>query len=299
MQNLSERSKGMWLCAAAMALVGSTVIASKIMSRSLPPFSATALRFAIALPVFLLWMRLTRTPWPRPDRRDLALLVLQAGLGSVGYTVLLLSGVRLAPAASAGVVAGTLPAVTALVAVLVLRERPGRWLLASIALATVGVAAVNRAGSGAGQGRALLGNLLVLGAVACEALFILLNKRLRAPLPPLPLSALMTAFGLLLSLPFALFEQPWAQPVPGSAIAGAAYYALVPTVIGFWLWFAGASRLRGSQAALFTALLPVSAMALAALLLGERIGAAQWGGALCVLLAVGAAARDGRGPKKS
>ena len=298
---MSERSKGMWLCALAMVTVGSTVVASKVIAHGLPPFTATALRFALALPVFALLMRLTHTPWPRPGRRDLALLLCQAGLGSVGYTVLLIMGVRLAPAASAGVVAGTLPAVAALVAVVALRERPGRYLIGSIALATAGVLAISWPGSG-GVGDAkspavLAGNLLVLGAVVCEAAFILLNKRLRVPVRPLALSTLMTAFGLALSLVPALFERAWAQPLPSAALAGVAYYALVPTVLGFVLWFAGASRLSGAEAALFTAILPVSALILAAAWLGESISSAQIGGAACVLGAVGLASLDGRRAK--
>ncbi|MDP9605199.1 UNVERIFIED_ORG: drug/metabolite transporter (DMT)-like permease [Variovorax paradoxus] len=302
----SQRLKGMALCALAMVTVGSTVVASKVIAAGLPPFTATALRFALALPVFLVLLRLTRTPWPRPDRRDLALLVCQAGLGSVGYTVLLILGVRWAPAASAGVVAGTLPAVAALVAVIALRERPGRYLVGSIVLATAGVLAISWPGAGAvsaGDSKspaALIGNLLVLGAVVCEAMFILLNKRLRVPVSPLALSTLMTAFGLLLSLVPALFERAWVQPLPADALAGVAYYALVPTVLGFVLWFAGSSRLNGAEAALFTAVLPVSALVLAALWLGESISPGQIGGAACVLGAVGLASLDGRpsGPSK-
>lgn len=301
---LSQRLKGMALCVLAMVTVGSTVVASKVIAGGLPPFTATALRFAMALPVFLVLLWLTRTPWPRPGRRDLALLVCQAGLGSVGYTVLLILGVRWAPAASAGVVAGTLPAVAALVAVIALRERPGRFLVGSIVLATAGVLAISWPGAGqapAGDSRspaALIGNLLVLGAVVCEAMFILLNKRLRVPVRPLALSTLMTAFGLLLSLVPALFERAWEHPLPAEALAGVAYYALVPTVLGFVLWFAGSSRLRGAEAALFTAVLPVSALALAALWLGESISLAQIGGAACVLGAVGLASLDGRPPKR-
>lgn len=300
---LSQRLKGMALCALAMVTVGSTVVASKVIAGGLPPFTATALRFAMALPVFLVLLRLTRTPWPRPGRQDLALLVCQAGLGSVGYTVLLILGVRWAPAASAGVVAGTLPAVAALVAVIALRERPGRFLVGSIVLATAGVLAISWPGAGqasAGDSKspaALIGNLLVLGAVVCEAMFILLNKRLRVPVRPLALSTLMTAFGLLLSLVPALFERAWEHPLPAEALAGVAYYALVPTVLGFVLWFAGSSRLRGAEAALFTAVLPVSALALAALWLGESISLAQIGGAACVLGAVGLASLDERPPK--
>ena len=300
---MSERSKGMALCALAMVTVGSTVVASKVIAGGLPPFTATALRFAMALPVFLLLLRLTRTPWPRPDRRDMALLLSQAGLGSVGYTVLLIMGVRWAPAASAGVVAGTLPAVAALVAVIALRERPGRYLVCSIVLATAGVLAISWPGAGAASAgdskspAALLGNLLVLGAVVCEAMFILLNKRLRVPVRPLALSTLMAAFGLLLSLVPALLERAWERPLPMAALAGVAYYALVPTVLGFVLWFAGSSRLRGAEAALFTAILPVSALALAALWLGESISLAQIAGAACVLGAVGLASLDGRGSR--
>ncbi|MGJ7528640.1 DMT family transporter [Variovorax sp. GB1P17] len=299
---MSERLKGMVLCALAMVTVGSTVVASKVIAGGLPPFTATALRFAMALPVFLLLLRLARTAWPRPDRRDLVLLLCQAGLGSVGYTVLLIMGVRWAPAASAGVVAGTLPAVAALVAVLALRERPGRYLVGSIVLATAGVLAISWPGAGSvGDSKspaAMVGNLLVLGAVVCEAMFILLNKRLRVPVRPLALSTLMTVFGLLLSAVPALFEKAWEHPLPNDALIGVAYYALVPTVLGFVLWFAGSARLKGAEAALFTALLPVSALILAALWLGESISLAQIGGAACVLGAVGLASLDGRGGKR-
>jgi drug/metabolite transporter (DMT)-like permease len=125
-------------------------------------------------------------------------------------------------------------------------------------------------------------------------MFILLNKRLRVPVRPLALSTLMTLFGLVLSLIPALFERAWVRPLPPAALAGVAYYALVPTVLGFVLWFAGSSRLRGAEAALFTAILPVAALALAALWLGESISAAQLGGAVCVLGAVALASLDGR-----
>ncbi|HPR45236.1 MAG TPA: DMT family transporter [Ottowia sp.] len=236
-------------------------------------------------------------PWPRPGRRDGALLVFQAAAGSVGYTVLLILGTRYAPAADAGVVAGTLPAVAALFSVLALGERPGPALWVSIGLATAGVAAISlpQAGAaGGGEGaHALLGHALVLGAVACEATFILVNKRLRVPVPPLALSATMSALGLLACLVPAWLEQAWRHPVPPVAVGAALYYALVPGVLGFWLWFVGAQRLAGAQAALATAVMPVSALVLAALALGEQVTPWQIGGCALVLLAVLAAARRG------
>jgi len=294
---MTPRATGYLYCAMAMITVGSTVVASKIIAAGLPPFTATALRFAVAFPIFVVLMRLMRTQWPAPDRHDGLLLVLQAGAGSVGYTVLLISGVALAAAADAGIVAGTLPAVAAGLAVLALGERPDRGLLAAVALATAGVLVIVLRVDGGGVSlswRGLLGNALVFGAVVCEAVFILLNKRLRMPVAPLPLSATMSGIGLALALPAALMEQPWTLGVDAAALLAVLYYALVPTVGGFLLWYAGSSRISGTEAALFTALLPVSAVALSALVLHEAIGVAQLIGIACVLGAIAVAATGSR-----
>lgn len=301
---MSGKTEGYFYLALAMILVGSTVIASKVIAAGLPPFTATALRFAIALPGFLLLMKLTGTRLPAIGRGDGLLLVLQAVAGSVGYTTLLISGLRMTSAADAGVIIGTLPVVSALVSIVVLKERPGVALLLAIGLATAGVLAVAVPGEGADGGRGTwLGNALVMGAVVCESLFILLNKRLRQPLQPLALSTVMTAIGLAASIVPALFEAPWRHGLPSGALAAVLYYALVPTVAGFVLWYAGSARTTGTEASLFTALAPISAVAMAFLLLGEPVGASQLVGIGCVVVAVLSLVLVGKrnpaGPRKS
>ncbi|WP_372083912.1 DMT family transporter [Tistrella mobilis] len=293
------RRIGFACLAGAMVLVGTTVIASKTIAGGdgpggMGPFTATALRFALAFPLFLLLMRWQRVRLPRPGWRDLGLLVVQAGAGSVGYTTLLISGLARTSAADAGVVIGTLPVVTGAIAVMVLGERPGRRLLVAIALAAAGmmtVAAGGADGRGAGDDgtSSLAGNLLVLGAVVCEGVFILLNKRLRTPIAPLALSTMMTGLGFIAAgLPALILERPWAAVPETAALLGVAWYALVPTVIGFVLWYAGAARVSGAEAAPFTALAPVSAVALAALVLGEAVSLPQILGVACVLAALAA-----------
>lgn len=297
----ADRRIGFACLAGAMVLVGTTVIASRVIagggfggggaSGGMGPFTATALRFALAFPVFLLLMRWQGVRLPRPAPRDLAVLVVQAGAGSVGYTTLLISGLARTSAADAGVVIGTLPVVTAMIAVMVLGERPGRRLLVAIALAAAGMMAVAAGGGGAGDGGAssLAGALLVLGAVVCEGLFILLNKKLRTPIAPLALSTVMTGLGFIAAgLPALILERPWAAVPETAALLGVAWYALVPTVIGFVLWYAGAARVSGAEAAPFTALAPVSAVALAALVLGEAVSLPQILGVACVLAALAA-----------
>ncbi|TDY20879.1 EamA domain-containing membrane protein RarD [Paraburkholderia sp. BL6665CI2N2] len=289
---MNSRYAGYLFCALAMVGVGSTVVVSKSIAAGLPPFSATALRFAIAFPLFVLAMRWRGVRWPRLDRRDTLLVIAQAGAGSVGYTVLLISGMKLASAADAGVIAGTLPAVSAGVAMLALGERPAPALIGAILLATAGVLACTMHTVHPGEFTAphmassLAGNALVFLAIVCEALFILLNRKLRAAVAPLPLSALMCGIGFAVAIVPACFEKPWTLPVDASALGGVLYYALVPTVLGFVLWYAGAARLSGAEAGLMTALVPVSAVALAAMVLGESVSAAQLAGVACVLGAV-------------
>ncbi|CAN7713458.1 DMT family transporter [Acidovorax sp. LjRoot118] len=287
---ISESWKGQLLCSLAMVLVGSTVVVSKVIAQDIEPFAATVLRHALALPVFLALMRWhgQRLPWV--GRRDALLLTLQAAAGSVGYSVLLILGVSLASASDAGIVAGTLPAAAALFSALLLGERPGLRLVLSIALATAGVMAVALAPESAppgGTSTRLAGIALVLAAVACEAVFILANKRLSQPIPALALSTLMSAGGLLLSaLPAWLVAQASPSTFTVPALAGVLYYAWVPTVGGFLLWYAGSARTSGVRASLATVWLPVAALLLSVVFLGESIRSWQWLGLGCVVAAL-------------
>ncbi|MGR9077500.1 DMT family transporter [Rhizobium leguminosarum] len=281
---MSRQVHGFFYLALAMLTVGSTVIASKLIASGLPPFSATALRFAIAFPVFLLLMRATGARLPKLSRSDRLILLIQAGAGSVGYTTLLISGLSLTSAADAGVIIGTLPVVAAAISILLLRERPQRALLVAVALATAGVMSI--AFTPDATGGSLSGNALIFLAVVCEGLFILLNKKLKTALAPLAQSALMTGIGFIVAAIPAIFEAPLAQDISASAAAAVFYYALVPTVGGFLLWYAGAERVSGTEAALFTAVAPVSAVMLAFIILGEPVGLHQLAGIACVLAAV-------------
>ncbi|MFX1764558.1 DMT family transporter [Paraburkholderia sp. A1RI-2L] len=289
----SSRSVAHLQLSLAMITVGSTVIASKIIGAGLDPLPAAALRFGLALPVLLVLMCVTGTAFPRPGLRDAGLLIAQAAVGSVGYTVLLIAGTQRTSAADAGIILGTLPAVCALTAAVVLRERLRASTLIAVMVASLGVALVTLAPAVHGGG-SLTGDALLIGAVICESLFVLLNKRLAMPWPPLALSTAMTGIGFIVSGLAALPDWPATlHAPPPHALLAVAYYALVPTVGGFWLWYAGASRVSGAEAAIFTAVAPVSGVVLAALLLGEPLTLARLAGLALVVAAVFATAAPG------
>ena len=284
---MSKSSSGEALCTMAMVLVGSTVVASKIIGDHVEPFLATALRHALALPIFLglMWARGERPA--RITARDAILLLVQAAAGSVGYTVLLIQGIRFAGPADAGIVTGTLPAVAALFAVVFLGETINRRLVLAILLAVAGLVAVSLAPDVRTTGPdRLTGIALVLAAVACEAVFILADKRLSRPIPALTQSTAMSVGGLLLAIvPALLARQAFPSAIDAPAFLAIAYYAWVPTVIAFLLWYAGSARTSGARASLCTAWLPMSALLFSSIFFHQPIRPAQWAGLACVLSA--------------
>ncbi len=298
MRRMKTRLVGYLYLAAAMIGVGSTVIASRFAAGGLPPFTATALRFLIATPLLFALMCAQRMRWPRIGMRDAVLLVVQAAAGGVGYTVLLISGTKLSSPVDAGVMLGTLPAMSTLIAAVVLRERQTLRDWGAAALATAGVLFVTFApGRAMPSLQTLAGDALVLAAVACEAVFILLNRRLSAPLPPLALSTAMSGLGFVLALVPAAFE--WHAAMTGwtiGAVSAIAYYALVPTVLGYVCWYAGSARTSGTEAALFTAVAPVSAVLFAVALFGETLGGTRLLGIALVIAGMLAGATRRREP---
>jgi drug/metabolite transporter (DMT)-like permease len=273
----------------AMALVGSGVVASKIIAGGMHPFLAVPLRFLISTPIFFGLIYLTGTSTPRLTGREFFIVALQAAAGSAGYSILMIVALTMTTGASASVIHGLLPVLAALVATLALRERLSSRLWIAVAAATTGTLLVNFASANAIglDARQLSGNLLVVLAVSGEALFAILNKRMKRSLPPLYVAALMSSISLVLTLPLAAYVLASGSiESTGSALAATVYISVFPTVLGFWLWYSGTSRISGGEASVFMAVLPLAALIFSATLLGETITPAHAVGIILVLSSI-------------
>lgn len=275
-----------------MITVGGSAVLAKRMVEELPVFLASGLRFGLAAAILLPLLLLRERGLPRVGRCDLGTLFVQALTGVFGFSLFWLYGLRWTTAAEGGIVASTTPAAILLVSFLLLRERASRRQTLGIGLAVLGVAAMTALGDGgvAERGpRPLLGNALILGAVAGEACFVVLGKRAGVRLAPLTIATAVTLFGFLLFLPFALLDAVTTDLTAVSAIAwlAAVAYALGPTALGYLLAYRGLARVSANAAAAFTGVVPVSAVLCAALFLGEPIGWSHLTGVAGVLAAIG------------
>ena len=283
-----------------MVLTGANVVLAKAISAELPVYVVLVFRFLLATVALAVLAR--HEPGPRLKHmtarqgRDLAAM---AVVGMVGFTALLFEGLKRTSAADAGIITATLPAVAALLGILVMGERVRLPQIGAVALAVAGLLVVETTGAQRGSAT-VVGNLLVVAAVLCEASFVILGKRLAPPYQPLRLALGANVVALIFAAPLASLAAPFdLAAVSVGMWLMATWYALSASVFCLWLWYRGLPEVETWLAGLTTAAVPVTALAASALILAETIDAWTLLGGALVLAAIGLGAVPPSPPSKS
>jgi drug/metabolite transporter (DMT)-like permease len=281
-----------YLClATGMTITGSYVALSKPLVAALPVFVLAGLRFAIAALAMLPWTRALPSDAPLSAHDKLGLFA-QSFFGNFLFSVCMLYGVSLTSASAAGVIFATIPAAVAALSWVYLKETPTRRTLIAIALSVCGLVVLQFAKADAasnGAPQPLLGNALILGAVFCEAVYVVLGRQLAGRVSPKRISALINLCGLTLVAPFAVWQGIGFAKIDGfAAVSGLAwatlvYYALAASVVSVWLWMKGSQTVPANEAGVFTLALPLTATLIGVLGFGEAFTATH---ALAFALAI-------------
>jgi drug/metabolite transporter (DMT)-like permease len=118
---------------------------------------------------------------------------------------------------------------------------------------------------------------MLLGAVICEASYVVIGKRLTGNVSPRRISALINLWGLALVTPFGIWQAlsydfgTVTLPTWGLLL----FYAIAASMVTVWLWMRGLQHVPAPQAGVFTVMLPVSAALVGVLFLGESFGSAH------------------------
>lgn len=277
--------------AGAMVIVGSSVVVGKQVIATFPTFLALLIRFTIGLPLLVMLVRRQGT-FQIPSRSAMGAIFLQALTGVFLFNVLMLLGLKYISAMQSGLIYSTGPAVIAILGMGLLREHlSGReWLGVVISVAGIMLVSVLAPGDDEGQSSgALLGILLAIGAVVCEALFTIFRKMGADHVPPISNALLVTVFAWLLCLPVGLYQ---ATQFDFAVVALTdylilVYYGIFITVIAYYLWFSGISKVPTGVAGIFTAIMPISTVVLSALLLHEPFTRYHLMGLMLTLVGIG------------
>ncbi|NLE76674.1 MAG: EamA family transporter [Chloroflexi bacterium] len=243
------------------------------------PFHLGLLRFLIASAALLLYALATKMPWP--PRRDLPAFALSGLLGITFYHLALNYGQLTVTAGSAGLLIGSSPVWTALLARLVLGERLRPWGWLGIALGFGGVILITL-----GEGKAVgvePGALLILLSAVSMSVFVVFQKPYLRTYGALRFTTYTIWAGTLLMLPLAggLVDAVRAAPLGGTLAV--AYLGLFPAALSYVTYAYILSRNPASVTATFMYAVPALSLLAAWAWLGEVPTAlALLGGCLCI-----------------
>jgi drug/metabolite transporter (DMT)-like permease len=262
------------------------------------PATAAFYRCFLALPVLiLLAMAEQRRLGPRLPRARLGAL---AAGGFLAADLVLWNHTIADVGAGIATVLGNLQVLFVMAAAWVLlRERPARSFLIGLPVVMAGVALVSGlAGAGAGDTHPLAGIVFGVGTSAAYAAFLLImrqsstgTRHIAGPLSEATIGA--AAGALLLGLAFGGLR----LDVPWPSLRWLLLLSVTSQTVGWLLITSSLPRLPAAMSSLLLLLQPVAALALAAVVLGQRPSLSQVGGAALVcggVLAISRAASPAR-----
>jgi len=208
----------------------------------------------------------------RPTARELALLMLVAAVGMVGFNLAVLGAVESIGATNVGVIVGASPVVLALAA-------SNRSVLPAAAVVVLGAAIVN----GADSTVSLAGAALALAALAAEVGFTLLAAPLLPRLGPTRVAA-WTA--ILATAQLAILSRGEIPTPSTTHVAAILYLGLVTTAFAFVLWFSAVSELGSGRAGLLVGFMPIAAVTVDAALNGRTPSTADLAGTALVAIGI-------------
>jgi probable blue pigment (indigoidine) exporter len=244
----------------------------------LPPDRPLFAALMRALPAGLLLLAVTRT-LPRGSWWWKAVVLGVLNIG-VFFPLVFLAAYGL-PGGLAATVQAASPLVVMALAWPLIRERPTAVRVVS---ALVGLLGVGLLVLGSRDGVTALGLVGAFGSVAVSALGFVLVKRWAPPVGMLTLVSWQLVVGGLVLLPVALLVEGAPPAIDAPAAAGFLWIGVVGTIVAYYCWFHGLSRLPAGAVSLVGLLNPVTGTVLGVAFAAEAFGTTQ---ALGMALVIG------------
>jgi drug/metabolite transporter (DMT)-like permease len=265
-------------------LWGGSFFFNGVLLRELPPLTVVLLRVALAAVMLLplLWVYGIRLP------RSLAAWAPFFAIGLLNNVLpfsLIVMGQTYVPSGLASILNATTPLFTVVVMAVAGEERLHARRIAGVVVGLIGVIILHGEGLGfgfeSGQG---IGILLCLAGAFSYGLAALVARRLLSNSPPLATATFqMLASVAMMSVVAGLVERPWRLPMPDMATWLAAIgLAALSTALAYIVFFRILRRSGATNVMLVTLLIPVTALLLGYLVLGENISPREIAGALVI-----------------
>jgi len=247
----------------------SAFTSARIIVQDAPPVAALALRFLISGCMAIIIARMMGQSW-RLTRNQWRMTIIFGICQNAVYLGFNFVAMQTIEASLAAIIASTMPLLVALTGWVLYRERIGALGIAGLFAGTVGVAII--------MGTRLSGGADLYGVVLCGIGVIALTFATLAVRGATSGGNILMIVGIQMLvasiiLPFFAFAtEAWVVNWSWQLIAAFAYTTIVPGLIATWVWFLLVNRIGAVKAATFHFLNPFFGVAIAAVLLGEKLG---------------------------
>jgi drug/metabolite transporter (DMT)-like permease len=265
---------------------GGTFIGGRVASAEMTAVQAALWRYAIAIVALMAFAWLLEGGLARPTPRQWVGVVLLGATGVFVFNLCFMFALAHIPASRASLIMALNPAMTLLAAAFFQHEHLTRYKVIGIGLALVGVAVVLGHGNplhlmSGGLG---IGEIVMFGCPLSWAANTLVARRMLPTMPPVAATTWSAITGTAMLALAAAFAGPLLPEVASwRAWAAIVFIAIFGTAIGLALFYDGVRRIGPARTSVFINLVPVFAVTLGVLLLGEPLEASMLvGGALVV-----------------
>jgi drug/metabolite transporter (DMT)-like permease len=276
-------------------LWGGSFYLIEIAIETVAPFTLVLIRVALAAAMLWAFLLVRRERLPLPPGAPAAFLVLALLNNVIPFVLFAWAQIEIS-GGLASILNATTPIWGVVVAHLLTADEkatPGK--VAGVLLGFGGVAVMIGTDFLGELGRGVLAQLACLAATLCYALAGVWARRFRGMgVPPIAVATGQLSAAAIVMLPLVLvFEPPWLASAPSSeAWWGLVALALFCTSLAYILYFRLLASAGATNSLLVTFLIPITAILLGALLLGERLELRHFAG--MALIGAGLAAIDGR-----
>lgn len=276
-------------------LWGGSFFFSKVALAELPPFTVVLGRVAIAASALYVYLRATGRTIPRTGEAWRAFF----GMGLLNNLIpfsLIFWGQTALASGLASILNATTPIFSILVAHwLTSDEKMTPQKIAGVLLGVLGVAVLMSGSAFAGNGPPLWALIACLGAALSYGFAGTFGRRFRRlGIAPAVVAFGQTTVSTVVMVPVvALVDAPWHLAAPHFVTVGALLaLALISTAFAYIIYFHLLSVGGATNSSLVTLLIPVSAILLGSVVLGERLSSIHFLG--MALIALGLLSIDGR-----
>jgi drug/metabolite transporter (DMT)-like permease len=262
---------GILAAALSSALGGTSIGATRYLAPVLDPLAIGSFRFGIG--VLLLAPFALRHAGARPGGRDLLCI---GGLGLLFFAlfpILFNASLIFTTAARGALALSTLPLLTMVAAALLGREALTRRKAAGVLIAMCGVAVALLSGLSAAPLDAWRGDLLMIGAALCMALYSIWSRPFIARFGAIPFTAMAMGVGAICLIAISLARGSFAPVAAFGRPEWIAmlYLGVVGGAVTFFLWSYALQRTTPTRVAISVTVNPITASLVGATLLGEPL----------------------------